>query len=430
MDTKIIEKTKLNEKILFGETEGGIQIYFMPKKDYIRKHAIFATNYGSNDNKFVPRDEKRAIEVPEGIAHFLEHKLFEEPDINIFDKFSKLGSSVNAYTSFDKTAYLFSSTDNFYESLELLINFVQNPYFTDTNVEKEKGIIEQEIRMYEDNPQWKVFFNCLGGMYFEHPIKIDIAGTVESIKEINKELLYKCYNTFYHPSNMVLFVVGDLSFEKIMEIVNNSEKKNYSKDDKNMIRVYPDEPNEVKDRYVEESLVTSIPLFAIGFKDYELNFKREDLIKKEILTNIMLEMLFGDSSEFYQQLYGEGLIDESFGAYYTGDESYGHTIVSGISKSPKKVLDLLLSYIEDKGKNGLTEDAFQRVKNKNIGHFLMGLNSLDFIASSFIHLYRKDFIFLNYLDVMKSIKYGEILDRLQKHLTKDNYILSVVKPRG
>ncbi|HLR35263.1 MAG TPA: pitrilysin family protein [Tissierellales bacterium] len=428
MKTKLIEKTNLDEKILFDRTNEGLQVYFIPKEGYVKRHAIFATNYGSNDNKFMPRGATELLEVPEGIAHFLEHKLFEEPEINIFDKFSKLGANVNAYTSSDQTAYLFSTTDNFYESLKLLINFVQNPYFTDENVEKEKGIIEQEIRMYEDSPQWKVYFNCLNGMYVDHPIKIDIAGTVDSIQGIDKDLLYKSYNTFYHPSNMVLIIVGDLSFDKIMEVVNNTEKENSIEGDNNIVRIYPDEPKFIREKYIEEKLVTSAPLFTIGFKDDNIGVKGEELIKKEILTNIMLEMLFGESTEFYQKLYGDGLIDESFGSYYTGSKNYGHTMMAGMSKDPEKVLDLLLTYIKKRKQKGLTEDAFQRIKNKNIGYFLMGLNSTDFIANSFIHFYMKDFMLLNYLDTMSKIEYNEIINRFQSHLTKDNYTLSVIKP--
>ena len=208
MNTKEISNKKINEKLFYTETKNGLKLFFMPKKGYTKKHAIFSTDYGSIDNIFIPIKENKPCQVPEGIAHFLEHKLFEEPDSNIFEKFSKMGADVNAFTNFNQTSYLFTSTEYFYENLELLIKFVQNPYFTDENVEKEKGIIAQEIKMYEDSPNWRVFFNLLKAMYINHPVKIDIAGTVDSIQTINKELLYKSYNTFYHPSNMVLFIIG------------------------------------------------------------------------------------------------------------------------------------------------------------------------------------------------------------------------------
>ncbi len=197
---------------------------------------------------------------------FLEHKLFEEPDSNIFEKFSKMGADVNAFTNFNQTSYLFTSTEYFYENLELLIKFVQNPYFTDENVEKEKGIIAQEIKMYEDSPNWRVFFNLLKAMYINHPVKIDIAGTVDSIQTINKELLYKSYNTFYHPSNMVLFIIGgDLSFDEIIKTVNKSEKE-FSDVDNEINRILPKESKEIKEKLIEEKMMTSTPLFIWDLK--------------------------------------------------------------------------------------------------------------------------------------------------------------------
>ncbi|MBW4828915.1 MAG: insulinase family protein [Clostridiaceae bacterium] len=400
----------------------------MPKSGYMKKYAVFATQYGSNDNKFIPIGEKEAIEVPEGIAHFLEHKLFEEPDENIFDKFSEFGASVNAYTNFNQTAYLFSCTDNFYENLELLIKFVQNPYFTDENVEKEKGIIAQEIKMYEDNPGWKVFFNCLTGMYHNHPVKTDIAGTVESIRKIDKEILYTCYNTFYHPKNMVLFLVGDISFEEVVKVVDSSEKKDIKLDVEEITRIYPEEPKEIKEKYIEEKLVTSIPIFIIGFKDDELGLEGKELVKREIVTNILLEMLFGKSSKFYQELYSEGLIDASFGGQYVGHKNYGHSIVAGQSYKPEVVLERINTYLEEIRNEGLNEEDFERIKNKDIGSNIMGFNSVEFIANNFINYFFLDFLFLDYLDVYDSISFEDALNRFNKHYRKDNYTLSVIKP--
>ena len=328
MDTKIYNNEKIKEKIYYKEMESGLKVYFIPKEGYTKQYAIFATDYGSVDNLFTPLDEKETIEVPEGIAHFLEHKLFEEPNQNIFDKFSKLGANVNAYTNFDQTAYLFSSTENFYESLETLINFVQNPHFTDENVEKEKGIIEQEINMYKDNAGWRVFFNCLTGMYHEHPVKIDIAGTVDSIQDINKELLYKAYNTFYNPTNMVLCIVGDLSFNEIIKVVDGSERKDY-KEVAEINRVFPEEPKSVKQKFIEEEMMTSNPIFYIGYKDNDCGLTGEAELKKDVITNIILDMLFSSSSIFYNELYEEGLIDSRCGAYFTGKTTYVHSLIVG-----------------------------------------------------------------------------------------------------
>lgn len=427
MDIKIYNKEKIGEKLYFKEMESGLKIYFIPKKGYTKKQAIFATRYGSIDNVFVPIDEKDPIEVPEGIAHFLEHKLFEEPKVDIFDKFSQLGSDVNAYTNFNQTAYLFNTTDNFYESLELLIKFVQNPYFTDENVEKEKGIIEQEIDMYKDNPGWRVFFNCLDGLYKEHPIKIDIAGTIDSIQEINKELLYKSYNTFYHPSNMVLAIVGDLSFDTIIDIVGKSERKDYKKFEY-INRILPKEPEIINKNLIEENMMVSTPMFNMGFKDNQCGLTGEKQIKKDIITNIILEILFGSSSTFYNELYDEGIIDNSFGSYYTGKKTYGHSVIVGESDDPKYVYEKILELLEKPIESILLEESFQRIKKNSIGGFLMGCNSISFLANNFMDLYFDDFLLINYLDVLESIKYEDLIERFEKHFKKENTVLSIINP--
>jgi len=427
LDIRIYENEKIKEKLFYKEMESGLKVYFMLKEGYTKQYAIFATDYGSIDNKFIPVGEKDIIEVPEGIAHFLEHKLFEEPEENIFDKFSRLGANVNAYTNFTQTAYLFSSTENFYENLALLIEFVQHPYFTDENVEKEKGIIAQEINMYRDNPNWRVFFNCLSAMYNEHPVKIDIAGTVESIQRIDEELLYKCYNTFYNPTNMVMFIVGDLSFDEILKVVDKSERKDYKEVEK-INRFFPEEPNKVKEKFIEESMMTSAPLFYIGFKDIDCKLENKERIKKDFITNFILDMLFGSSSVFYNTLYEEGLVDNSFGAYYTGKKSYGHSLITGESKAPKEVYNRIVSLIEKEETSILLEDDFNRIKKKSMGEFLMGLNSVEFIANTFISSYFDGLLLIDYLDILESITYDDIIKRFNSHFVKDNIVLSIINP--
>ncbi len=427
MDIKTYENKKIREKLYYKELKSGLKVYFLPKEGYTKQYAIFATDYGSIDNIFLPIGEKDTIEVPEGIAHFLEHKLFEEPEENIFDRFSKLGANVNAYTNFTQTAYLFSSTENFYENLALLVEFVQHPYFTDENVEKEKGIIAQEINMYKDNPNWRVFFNCLRGMYKIHPVKIDIAGTVESIQDINKELLYKCYNTFYNPTNMVIFIVGDLSFDEILKVIEKTERRDYEEIEK-ITRVFPDEPKIVNERLIEESMMTSAPLFYIGFKDIDNNLSGKERVKKDFITNFILDMLFGSGSVFYNDNYEEGLVDSSFGAYYTGKKSYGHSLIVGESKEPKEVYNRVMTLFEKEASLVLSEDDFNRIKKKAMGEFLMGLNSVEFIANTFIALYFEDVLLVDYLDILESIEYKDIVERFNNHFTKENVVLSIINP--
>ncbi len=427
MDIQIYEKDKINEKLYFKELDSGLKVYFFPKDGYTKKYAIFATNYGSVDNIFIPIGEKNSIEVPEGIAHFLEHKLFEEPNENIFDKFSDYGADVNAFTNFNQTAYLFNTTDNFHKNLETLIKFVQHPHFTDENVDKEKGIIAQEINMYRDNASWRVFFNALNAMYTEHPVKIDIAGTVDSIQEIDKELLYKSYNTFYNPSNMVLVISGDLSFDDIIKTVEKSERKDYVKAE-TIDRNYGNETEEIKTKLVEEEMMISTPIFYMGFKDNFLGLTGKKQVKKDVVTNLILEMLFSSSSLFYNKLYDEGLIDSSFGAYYTGKQSYGHSLIVGQSKQPKIVYDRILNMSKKAVEEILVEEDFKRMKKSTIGDFLMGCNSVEFLANNFVDLYFDDFLLIDYLDLLESIEYKDILDRFKEHFKQENVVLSIINP--
>lgn len=427
MSYKEIYNEVIDERILYTKSRNGIKIFFMPKKGYTKSYAVFSTDYGSIDNSFVPLGESEAIEVPEGIAHFLEHKLFEEEEANIFEKFSNIGAQVNAYTNFNQTSYLFYTTDKFYEGLGLLIDFVQNPYLTDENVDKEKGIIAQEIMMYEDNPGWKVYFNLLKAMYHEHPIRIDIAGTVESINTIDKEILLKTYQTFYNPSNMVLFVIGDLSFEQVVDVVNKTEK-DFDQTDEDIQRIYPKEAAGVKEKKVEERMSTSMPLFYMGFKDTDIGYKGKEMIKKDVVTNIILDMLFGESSEYYNELYEEGLIDSSFGAFYTAKENYGHSLIVGQSRDPEQVYDRIISRIKLPADDLLKEADFERIKKNELGNFIIGMNSIEFIANNFTDFYFSDFMIIDYLELLKEIRFEDVLSRFKSHFYEENLALSIIRP--
>ncbi len=223
---KPLEFKQLEETLYYEQLDNGLDVYILPKNGFHKTFATFTTNYGSVDNEFIPLGKTEPVKVPDGIAHFLEHKMFESEDGDVFHTFGKQGASANAFTSFTRTAYLFSSTTNVNQNVETLLDFVQHPYFTDKTVEKEKGIIGQEITMYDDNPDWRAYFGTIENMYEKHPVKIDIAGTIPSINKITKEDLYTCYETFYHPSNMLLFIVGSVDPEEMMLLIreNQSDK--------------------------------------------------------------------------------------------------------------------------------------------------------------------------------------------------------------
>ncbi|HFL2529182.1 EF-P 5-aminopentanol modification-associated protein YfmH [Clostridioides difficile] len=420
----------LKEEVYYEKLQNGLDVYFMPKRGFMKKYAILATNYGSNDLEFVPIGEDKKIRVNEGIAHFLEHKMFEQPDGgDAFDKFSKLGVNANAFTNFTMTAYLFSATENFYESLEHLIDYVQTPYFTDENVEKEKGIIAQEIKMYNDDPDWNVYFNCLKAMYINYPARIDIAGTVDSIYKITKEELYKCYNTFYNPGNMALFVVGDLDVEKVIDVTKKSNNYKVDKLSKSIERFYPEEPEGVKEKEIIEKFPISMPMFNIGFKDSNVGLKGKELLRKEIVTDILVGMLFKKGSKLYEDLYMQGLINENFGAGFSSQVDYAFSIIAGDSKEPKKVKEIILDYIEKSKKEGLSKEEFERTKKKKIGSFIKCFDSINFIGNSFISYVFKDINLLDYLDIIKDITFEEVEERLKEHFKEEYCVISIVEPK-
>ncbi|WHH58881.1 pitrilysin family protein [Petroclostridium sp. X23] len=427
MDLRQTKNEVLKETLYHGVDESGLKVYILPKKGYSKSYAIFATQYGSVDSNFVVPGEENVTEVPDGIAHFLEHKLFEEKDGNVFDKFSRLGASANAFTSFNTTAYLFSCTSEFYKSLDILLDFVQNPYFTDESVQKEQGIIGQEIRMYDDDPNWRVFFNYLGALYHQYPVKKDIAGTIESIANIDKDILYKCYNTFYNPANMVLFVVGEVDPEIVKEHV---EKHIKSKTPllEDIKRIYPEEPPTIYKKQIEQTLSVSIPLFQMGFKDTDVGYGGVKLLKKDIVTRIILEMIMGRSSALYQRLYEQGLINDTFDADYNAEVNYGFTIFGGESADPEKVREQITAKIERLHQEGLSKPAFDRIKKVILGKFLRQFNSVEKIANNFIANIFRDINLFDYIEVYHSTSFEDVQKRFTNHFKIDNMALSVIRP--
>ncbi len=259
---EVIKNNKVKEELYIEKLENGLTVMIVPRKNVRKKFIMFGTKFGSIDNKFILPGESKEENVPDGIAHFLEHKMFEQKNgVNSLDKLSALGVNANAYTTNNYTTYLYEAIDNFYEALDELMDYVQNPYYTDENVEKEKGIIGQEINMYEDYPEWQTYLNTIKCMYKEFPVKLDIAGSIESISGITKESLYLCYDNFYTPSNMAIVVCGDFEPEKLIEEI----KKRIIKHEKKEIpkRIYPKEPEEICEKEKIVNMNLSNPMFAV-----------------------------------------------------------------------------------------------------------------------------------------------------------------------
>ncbi|MCI9575807.1 MAG: insulinase family protein [Clostridiales bacterium] len=402
----------------------GLKIFVYPKENSHSTYAVFGTKYGSIDNRFQRSDEDTIQEVPEGIAHFLEHKLFESEDGDAFARYAKTGASANAYTSFDMTCYLFSCTEHVYESLEILLDFVQSPYFTEQTVQKEQGIIGQEIRMYDDDPNWRVMFNLLDALYYNHPVKIDIAGTVESIAKITPDYLYECYHTFYNLNNMVLCVAGNIDVKKVCELADRMLKPSSPIV---VNRVFQDEPDTIVKKRVEQKLSVSVPLFQFGFK--ETVSEQRKTLEELVGTELLLDILASDSSPLYRRLLDAGLINESsFGVEYFEGPGYASVIFAGESKDPDTVAKEICKEIAEIRSKGIDPAAFERAKKSMYGRNVASLNSAENIANSLVSLTFANRELFQYLDAIANATMGQVEQALQNQLREECSALSVVNP--
>lgn len=428
-DWTVIENRELREKLYKQNIDPGLELYVLPKAGYRKKYAAFSTHFGSIDSKFQVNGSTDIIAVPDGVAHFLEHKLFEDEKGNVSDRFAALGASSNAYTTFTHTNYLFSCTDHFPENLELLLDFVQEPYFTAESVQNEQGIIGQEIRMYEDHPQWRVFFNLLVALYRNHPVRVDIAGTVESIVKITPEVLYQCYRTFYHPSNMALFVVGDLSPNEVARQVEENLLRHNHPPLGPIKRFFPEEPAQIHEQRVTQDLVVSEPLFNLGFKDAVVpSLQGRDLLRREIAMELLLEIIFGESEPLYNELYQAGLIDDNFDSGYTAEKTYGYTLIGGETRDPEQLYQRVIDGIDKFRKDGVTEEQFERHRRNQLGGYMRRFNSLEFIANNYLAYRFRETDLFEYPALLQEIRREELAALLEENLDPARHAVSLILP--
>ena len=398
----------------------GLTVYVYPKEGYNSAYAIIGTKYGSVNTCF-SLDGGEKITVPDGIAHYLEHKLFESEDGDAFARYAKTGASANAYTSFEKTCYLFSCTDKFDESFEILLDFVQSPYFTAETVAKEQGIIGQEIKMYDDSPDWRVMFNMLEKMYHHHPVKIDIAGTVESIAEITAEKLYQCYNTFYNLNNMALCVAGNVTVEQVLKTCDRMLKPCEKHTIENF---FEDEPYEIVEPYVEQNFPVSVPLFNLGFKERAQKPLNETKLAH---TDILLDLLASSTSELYQKLMDDELINTSFTFELFEGPGYCSVIFGGESRAPKQAAEQIKQYIAEVKKNGLDKAEFESARKSVYGDVISSLNSVGSIANTVTSYHFNGNELFTYIDAVANATFEDVQNRLSEMLDVNNCTLSVVK---
>ena len=421
---QIIENNKIQEKVFIEKMKNGLTVMVFPRKNIQKKYIIWGTRFGSIDNNFITPGDNEPTKVPDGIAHYLEHKLFEQENgKNSLDVLSSLGVDANAYTSNSMTAYLYECSDNFYEALDEFMNYVQNPYFTDENVEKERGIIGQEIMMYNDYPDWRLYMNAIKCMYSKNPIRIDVAGTKETIAEIDKEKLYKIYNTFYRLDNMVLVVCGDF---KVEEILKEIEKRiTLTRNNTEIKRIYEDEPEEIAQKSIEEKMEISLPCFMLAYKD---KVEKEKFAKKDLAMDIIFYLILGRSSKLYQDLYNEGLIYSELGYDYEFSKTYSHFLIQGQSTEPEKVIERIKEEIEKFKQTGFEEEEFLRIKKKLYGEYVKEYNDISVIANNLLGDYMKDLTPFIYFEEFDTLTKSEVEEILKEVLVEEKSVTSIIKP--
>ncbi len=414
-------ESEIGEAYIRATLDNGLKIYILEKPQYNSCYALFGTKYGSIDTVFSVNGKETA--VPEGIAHFLEHKLFESEDGDAFTKYAKTGAYANAFTSFDKTCYLFSCSDRFEENLDILLNFVQSPYFTEATVNKEQGIIGQEIRMYDDSPAWRVMFNMLMAMYHNHPVRIDIAGTVESIAKIDYNLLYDCYNTFYNPSNMFICIAGNVDTDTCLKQIKNSIKPSEPHE---IVRIKPEEPDSVVKNYTEQALEVAQPMFCFGFKE---KGNEEISLKDKVVTSLLLNIISGDASPLYKDLINKGLINDEFESEHFCGAGYSALIFEGESQDPKAVAEAIKCEVERLKNDGIDKKLFNAVRSGMYGSAIRLFNNVESIAMQLVECAMTDCGLFDEIKYLKSITLDDVQKKLAE-LNCENTVLSVINPKN
>lgn len=396
-----------NETIYHEELENGLNVYLIPKNDYHKVFATFTTNYGSFDQSFIPLGKSQKVNQPEGIAHFLEHKMFSMPDkTDAFEQLSAFGVNANAYTSFDRTSYLFSGTNNIEGALNYLLDYVQTPYFTPKSVKKEQGIIAEELKMYQDYPNQRLFYGLLKNLFQKHPINTEVGGTVESIMKITSKKLYQAYETFYHPSNMALVLVGNFDVKAILSLIKeNQAKKSYQKAAK-IERFMKKEPKSILTDYSETEMPVMMPKLALGVKMNPSTGKQA--LKDDLTMSILLDMYFSNSTKLYEQLLNKGLINESFEHTTVSEDNAFMAAIFADTNDVEALSDILIKTLKNLKRKNHDEAAFTRYKRSMLGSFVMSLNSLESISMGFTRYLANDCIIYDIPGIIESITLDDI----------------------
>lgn len=412
----------IDETVYEHELQNGLRLFVIPKPGFQKTFVTYTTQFGSLDSRFKPLGKEDFVTVPDGVAHFLEHKLFEKEEEDLFTAFAEENAQANAFTSFDRTSYLFSATDHLENNIKRLLTMVETPYFTKETVDKEKGIIAEEIKMYQEQPGYKLMFNTLRAMYEKHPIRVDIAGSVESIYDITKDDLYLCYETFYHPSNMVLFVVGDVEPQYIVDIVEEHENLRDKTNQPKIERALIDEPKSVNQHVVSEEMKLQSSKLMLGFKNQPLDESPEKYVQRDLEMTFFYELIFGEETEFYQELLNDDLIDETFGYQFVLEPTYSFSIITSATNHPDQLKQLLIKQLKDNKGNLTDVEAFDLLKKQFIGEFISSLNSPEYIANQYAKLYFEGVSVFDMLNIVENITLESVNETSQLCLDLDEMV--------
>ena len=422
MENKLYER--IGEEVFRATLPNGLPVYIVPKKGFSRKYALFATRYGGMDMRF--EKDGQWLDTPAGIAHYLEHKMFDTEEGNALQELAKNGAEPNAFTSNAITCYYFDATEKFYESLEILLSFVSVPYFTDESVQKEQGIIAQEIGMIEDNPEWQVYKQLMQALYHTSPARTPVAGSVESISHITAQTLYDCHKAFYTPANMCLVVVGDVKPERIIASANQILP---AKSGPLIRRDYgAEEELTAAEHFVSAAMEVSMPTFLVGFK-CPPQHGGEEQHRFTAIGELACDVLMGESSPLYARLYAEGLINGSFGAAFDLLPGASYVYAGGDSKDPQAVAEAILAEARRLVSEGVDGDYYRRVVNANFGAALKALNSFESIAVSMAEGCFQGYDPYRFPEVYDSIAVEDVLDFLRRNMTRDHMALSIITPK-
>lgn len=423
MENRQIIKDELTKnECIYVKHKSGLDIFVCEMEGYSTVDALFGTKYGSVNTCFKTKADKEYTTVPEGIAHFLEHKLFENEDNDVFELYAKTGASANAYTSFDRTCYIFNCSENYEESLRILLEFVQSPYFTQETVDKEQGIIAQEINMCDDNPENVVFFNTLKCLYHNHPVRINIAGTIESIAKIDAELLYKCYNTFYNLNNMVLIIAGNVKVDEVLKI---ADEKLKMCENNGLETVFPKEPDTVFQKEMVSKMSVGIPIFNIGFKSEPGSGYSG--YKAELEATVASTALIYPSTVLYKSMTEEGLINTTFSSEVFCGDGFFSVMFSGESEHSREVYRRICEEIERVKMEGIDRKIFENVKKSMYGAVIREFNGVTSIGSVILNTYFAGVSPFDSMKILKEMTYEDVMKCIIERFDSEKSVISIVE---